>query len=89
MWTNLERWQQLCALAAAEQDPQKLLALIQEINEAKGCLRNRRQIFYFGDQFVSCHKKQAATIPSPRCRHKPAGFHYETQQPVLLSATAK
>ena len=33
MWTNLERWQQLCALAAAEQDPQKLLALIQEIND--------------------------------------------------------
>ena len=33
MWTNLERWQQLCALAAAEQDPEKLLALIREIND--------------------------------------------------------
>jgi hypothetical protein len=27
----VERWQMLCALAADEQDPQKLLALIQEI----------------------------------------------------------
>ena len=33
MWNNLERWQQLCALAAAEQDPEKLLALIREIND--------------------------------------------------------
>jgi len=33
MSNNLERWQQLCALAAAEQDPEKLLALIQEIND--------------------------------------------------------
>lgn len=29
---NLERWRELCALAAAEQDPDRLLALIQEIN---------------------------------------------------------
>jgi hypothetical protein len=28
----VERWQMLCALAADEQDPQKLLALIEEIN---------------------------------------------------------
>jgi len=28
-----ERWQNLCALAAEEQDPQRLLELIREINE--------------------------------------------------------
>ena len=29
---NLERWRELCTLAAAEQDPDRLLALIREIN---------------------------------------------------------
>ena len=29
---NVERWRELCALAAAEQDPDRLLALIREIN---------------------------------------------------------
>ncbi len=33
MQTNLERWQQLCALATGEQDPEKLLLLIREIND--------------------------------------------------------
>jgi hypothetical protein len=33
MQANLERWQQLCALAAAEKDPDKLLSLIREIND--------------------------------------------------------
>jgi hypothetical protein len=33
MRNNLERWQQLCARAAAEQDPDKLLELIREIND--------------------------------------------------------
>jgi hypothetical protein len=28
-----ERWKMLCALAADEQDPQKLLALVHEIND--------------------------------------------------------
>jgi hypothetical protein len=28
-----ERWQNLCALAAEEQDPQRLLELIRQINE--------------------------------------------------------
>lgn len=28
-----ERWQELCAFAATEQDPAKLLELIQEINQ--------------------------------------------------------
>jgi hypothetical protein len=28
-----ERWQELCARATTEQDPQKLLELISEINE--------------------------------------------------------
>jgi hypothetical protein len=28
-----EHWQNLCALAAEEQDPQRLLELIREINE--------------------------------------------------------
>jgi hypothetical protein len=29
---NLERWRELCALAAEEQDPHRLLALVREIN---------------------------------------------------------
>jgi hypothetical protein len=29
---TLERWQQLCALAAEEQDPGKLLEIVKEIN---------------------------------------------------------
>jgi hypothetical protein len=29
---DVERWRELCALAAAEQDPDRLLALVQEIN---------------------------------------------------------
>jgi hypothetical protein len=29
---NLERWQELCTLAAVEQDPAKLLLLVEEIN---------------------------------------------------------
>jgi hypothetical protein len=30
---NLERWQELCARAADEQDPDKLLELVSEINK--------------------------------------------------------
>ena len=30
---NKERWQELCALAAVEQDPDKLMELVKEINE--------------------------------------------------------
>ena len=30
---NKERWQELCAQAANEQDPDKLLELVKEINE--------------------------------------------------------
>jgi hypothetical protein len=33
---NQERWLELCALAAKEQDPTKLLALTQEINRLWG-----------------------------------------------------
>jgi hypothetical protein len=29
---KLEQWRQLCELAAIEQDPQRLLALLEEIN---------------------------------------------------------
>jgi len=29
---NAERWRELCALATTEQDPDRLLALIREIN---------------------------------------------------------
>jgi hypothetical protein len=29
---NLERWRKLCAEAAKEQDPQRLMELIEEIN---------------------------------------------------------
>jgi len=31
-----ERWRELCALASKEQDPQRLLALVQEINDLLG-----------------------------------------------------
>jgi hypothetical protein len=43
---NKERWQELCGQAAVEQDPGKLLALVQEINrlldEKKNRLLNRQ-----------------------------------------------
>jgi hypothetical protein len=29
---NVERWRELCGLAAAEQDPDRLLAQVREIN---------------------------------------------------------
>jgi hypothetical protein len=32
MVNNEERWRQLCAEAAVEQDPQKLMELVKEIN---------------------------------------------------------
>jgi hypothetical protein len=32
MSENKDRWMELCAQAAVEQDPQKLLVLVQEIN---------------------------------------------------------
>jgi hypothetical protein len=35
-----ERWEMLCELAANEQDPQKLLALVQEINDLLEKKRN-------------------------------------------------
>jgi hypothetical protein len=31
--SNPERWKELCATAAAELDPQRLLELVQEINQ--------------------------------------------------------
>ena len=37
---NRERWQTLCEEAAIEQDPERLLALIQEINRL---LENKEQ----------------------------------------------
>ena len=33
MQENRERWMELAALASKEQDPHKLLALVQEINQ--------------------------------------------------------
>jgi|GEM_PF-2360720 hypothetical protein len=38
---NKERWQELCELAAVEQDSEKLLALVQEINRLLDDKRNR------------------------------------------------
>jgi hypothetical protein len=38
---NKERWQELCELAAVEQDSEKLLALVQEINRLLDEKRNR------------------------------------------------
>jgi hypothetical protein len=37
----VERWKMVCALAADEQDPRKLLALIQEISNLLEEKRNR------------------------------------------------
>lgn len=34
MESNQERWKQLASLAAKEQDPEKLIRLIQELNTA-------------------------------------------------------
>ena len=36
-----ERWQHLCEQAAIEQDPQKLLELVREINKLLGEKQNR------------------------------------------------
>lgn len=42
---RLEQWQQLCALAAEEQEPERLMQLVKEINrlleEKEQRLRNR------------------------------------------------
>jgi hypothetical protein len=40
---NEERWKELCALAAKEQDPVKLHALIREINELLAMKQKRLQ----------------------------------------------
>jgi hypothetical protein len=37
-----ERWEELCEQAAVEQDPEKLLELVQEINEI--LLQKRRRL---------------------------------------------
>jgi hypothetical protein len=41
MRENEERWKQLCAQAAQEQDPKKLTELIMEINRLLEAKRNR------------------------------------------------
>ena len=41
MRENEERWKQLCAQAAQEQDPLKLQDLVQEINRLLEAKRNR------------------------------------------------
>jgi len=41
MRENEERWKQLCAQAAQEQDPAKLAELIMEINRLLEAKRNR------------------------------------------------
>jgi hypothetical protein len=38
---TLELWQQLCAQAAVEQDPQKLIALVKEIDRLLGLKMDR------------------------------------------------
>jgi hypothetical protein len=38
---NRERWEELCGLAATEQDPQKLMELINEINHLLEIKLNR------------------------------------------------
>ena len=44
---NREKWMELCELASTEQDPEKLLALVQEINrllEAKQERLNKQKL---------------------------------------------
>jgi len=43
MQDKTERWFQLCQLAAIEQDPEKLLLLIKEINELLEAKEKRLQ----------------------------------------------
>lgn len=50
-----ERWQKLCEQAANEQDPQKLMALIREINTLLEEKENRLQ-----------YRKQAASAETTR-----------------------
>jgi hypothetical protein len=38
---KLERWQQLCAQAAVEQDPKKLIELVKEIDRLLGEKQDR------------------------------------------------
>jgi hypothetical protein len=40
-----ERWMELCEQAANEQDPQKLLALVREINDMLEAKERRLRIF--------------------------------------------
>jgi hypothetical protein len=42
--TRPEDWRVLCAMAAKEPDPKKLLKLVQEINDALEWLESRRRI---------------------------------------------
>lgn len=41
MLNNRERWQELCELAAKEQDPKKLMELMKEINRLLEIKLNR------------------------------------------------
>ena len=45
MQDKTERWVHLCELASVEQDPSKLLALIEEINELLAAKEARLQRF--------------------------------------------
>jgi hypothetical protein len=44
MVNNEERWRQLCALAAVEQDPQKLMELVKEISRLLDEKQSRNRV---------------------------------------------
>ena len=48
MRENTERWKELCAQAAVEQDPQRLLELTREINDL--LLGKRRRLEHQNDE---------------------------------------
>jgi hypothetical protein len=59
MQNKRERWMELAALAAEEQDPQKLIALIQEIDQLLAEKQARLQ------KLAASPTKNLATSPKP------------------------
>jgi|GEM_PF-6635289 len=59
MQNKRERWMELAALAADEQDPQKLIALIQEIDQLLAEKQARIQ------KLTTSPTKNLATSPKP------------------------
>ena len=61
MREKAERWGELCALAAFEQDPEKLFWQVQEINELLGAKLKRLE-----EERLKCGEdSRAPSIPNP------------------------